>query len=1055
MTLSRFLVGWFAAALVSLETVTAPAMAQTLAVGTIEGRVFDAARGEYLERARVTIDSTGLETFTGAGGQYRLVNVPAGTARVRVFFTGLEAQTESVIVGAGATVQYDFNLAGSVRPAPAKSVDVVKLDRFVVATTKEMDGAAIAINEQRFAGNIINVVSADEFGSVVEGNVGDFLKFLPGISVDTGGGDSRTISMNGVPANNVPITVGGFALASAQSSGVSRTIELEQVSINNVARFEVMQSPTPESPGSALAGSINMVPRSAFERSRPAFSGSAFLMMKNNARSLHATPGPRRELTHKIKPGYEFSGIVPVNKRFGFTVSSAFSDQYTNEDFSQSTWRGAGATTTALSATAATQYPDTTVDKPYLSDYAVQDAAKFSKRRSFGTTVDYRLSQNDRVSVSFQWALFDAELSNRKLTFSLQRIAPGYFDPTFTHGEPGKGQLQLDNTGMREKSGTTYTPTFVYRHDGPLWKIESGLGQSHASNHYKDAYRGFFNNSTARRTGVTINFDDNFYLRPAKISVLDGATGQPLDPFTLSNYTPISASNQDQESADLQRTAYGNLRRDFSLHGIPLSLKGGLEAKQSVRDIRKYAPAWSYVGDDNRSVTTPVGNNASHNASLVLDDNFSKRTLPYGFPQMQWVSQEELWELYQAHPNYFSPNTANSAYRSLIDQSKFAQEIISSAYLRADVAFFERRLKFVGGVRAEQTNITAYGPLTDPTLNYQRDAAGKIIDGNLTQTGIQPILLVPTSNALGVSQLTYLDRGQKARKEYLRFFPSINASYNVRENLIARASWYTSIGRPNFDQYSGGLTLPDTDLANSSTNRISVNNVGIKPWSAQSTKVRLEYYFDRVGQVSIGGFRRDFKNFFGSIVLPSTPEFLALYNLDPDVYGRFDVSTNYNLPTTVRMTGLDFDYKQALTFLPAWARGMQAFANASALRATGNGAANFNGFVPRSFSWGVSLARPKFNLKINWNYRGRNRGSEVTGRGIDPGTFNWTSKRLYLDLNGDYRLRQNLSLFGSMRDINLANEDVKIFGPNTPRLAQFRQRTAHGCAWVFGLRGNF
>src|SRR5207253_4837232 len=68
-----------------------------------------------------------------------------------------------------------------------------------------------------------------EFGTVVEGNVGDFLKFLPGITIDTGGGDARTISMNGVPSNNVPVTVGGFALASAQSSGTARTIELEQV----------------------------------------------------------------------------------------------------------------------------------------------------------------------------------------------------------------------------------------------------------------------------------------------------------------------------------------------------------------------------------------------------------------------------------------------------------------------------------------------------------------------------------------------------------------------------------------------------------------------------------------------------------------------------------------------------------------------------------------------------------------------------------------------------------------------------------------------------------
>ena len=49
-------------------------------------------------------------------------------------------------------------------------------------------GAAIAINEQRFAGSIVNVVSADEYGHVAEGNIGEFLKFVPGLATDTGGG---------------------------------------------------------------------------------------------------------------------------------------------------------------------------------------------------------------------------------------------------------------------------------------------------------------------------------------------------------------------------------------------------------------------------------------------------------------------------------------------------------------------------------------------------------------------------------------------------------------------------------------------------------------------------------------------------------------------------------------------------------------------------------------------------------------------------------------------------------------------------------------------------
>ncbi|MEO6245276.1 MAG: TonB-dependent receptor, partial [Opitutaceae bacterium] len=388
-------------------------------------------------------------------------------------------------------------------------------------------------------------------------------------------------------------------------------------------------------------------------------------------------------------------------------------------------------------------------------------------------------------------------------------------------------------------------------------------------------------------------------------------------------------------------------------------------------------------------------------------------------------------------------------------QSKFAEEIISSAYLRGDVAFFERRLKFVGGLRLEQTNIKAQGPLTDPTLNFQRDASGRTIDGNPTLPGVQPVFIVPTSDALGVSRLTYLDRGYRAEKEYLRYFPNINASYNLRENLIARASWYTSIGRPDFNQYSGGLTLPNTETPPASNNRISVNNVGIKPWSARTTKVRLEYYFERVGQMSIGAYRRDFKNFFGSTSFPATPEFLALYNLDPAEYAPYEVQTNYNLPNTVRMTGVEFDYKQALTFLPRWARGVQVFANASAQRATGGSTESFSGYVPRSGSWGVSLSRPKYNLKFNWNYRSPARLGSITGRGIEPGTYEWRSKKLLRDIYADYALTKHLGLFASLRNVGSAPEDLQRFGPSTPSIARFRQRQDYGSAWIFGMRGTF
>jgi hypothetical protein len=302
----------------------------------------------------------------------------------------------------------------------------------------------------------------------------------------------------------------------------------------------------------------------------------------------------------------------------------------------------------------------------------------------------------------------------------------------------------------------------------------------------------------------------------------------------------------------------------------------------------------------------------------------SERAHSYGFPQIQWVGTSRLLDYYVANPTYFTTDE-NARYRGAVTNSKHTEEAVSSAFLRGDIALFAQRLKLVGGLRAEQTNVEADGPLTDATRTYQRDASGRVLR---TADGA-PLLLFPTTNALAVSKLTFLERGTHVEKEYLRLFPSLNASLNLQENLIVRAARYSSVGRPDLNQYAGGLTLPDPDSdASNPANRIVVNNAGIKAWSAETTNARFEYYFAGVGQISVGGFRRDITNFFGGTVFNATPEFLALYGLDPALYDKFDVTTQYNLPGKVRLTGVDFSYKQALTGLPSGARGVQEIGRA-------------------------------------------------------------------------------------------------------------------------------
>ena len=1020
-----------------LAALSAPA--QTPSPGTIEGRVSNPRTGEYIENARVTLEGTDLETFTEVAGFYRLANVPPGPARLQVFYTGLPPYSAAVLVPAGGTVVHHVALAAPPGTAPTDP-ETVRLSRFVVAESREMDAAALAINEQRFASQIKTVVSTDEFGSVAESNIGEFLKFMPGLTIDYNAGNPREVSLNGVPTGNVPITIDGFNVASTGVGATGRAVSLDFLAINNASRIEVVYSPTPESQGAALAGSVNVVPRSSFGRSRPVFTGSVYLAMRDNERAFHRTPGPRASPTRKVRPGADFSWIVPVSPRFGFTLTAGTSDIYSCLDATQNTYRGVSA------ATNGTTFPHTTVDRPYLSQFFVRLSTTILERRSFGLTLDYKLSPVDRLTFSYQWSSFSSNYMTRTLTFNLNRVAT--FTPTSVQGGAGAGSLVINNENGSDRLNRTYLPSLVWRHDGPVWKAEAGAGLSYATNHVRGPDKGFFNLLTAQRTGVTIAFDDIFYLRPNVITVTDGTTGAPVDPLNLNTYVLTSGTAQRRNPIDAQNTAYASLRRDF--YGrIPLTLKGGLDASHLTRQYRNHGLRYDYVGRDGRPSTSPAAGDDS--AAPFLDVDFSRRGAPFGFPHIDWVSPELTWEATVANPSHFVPDF-NGAYRTLMTTSKRAEELVSSAYLRGDVAFFDRRLKLIGGLRAEQTNIEAHAVLTDPSRNVQRDAAGRPLLG----ANGRPLPI--TSDPLQTSRLTLLERAARTDKEFLTLFPSLNASYLLRPNLIARAAIYRSIGRPDLNQYASGITLPDTDAPPSPANRIVVSNAAVKPWTADSVSARLEYYFAGVGQISVGAFRRDFRNFFAGTTLAVTPEFLALYSLDPAVYGTYDATTQQNLDGVVRMTGVDLQYKQALTFLPRWARGLQAFANASALRATGPNLPNFSGInlIPRSGSWGLSLTRERFNVRLNWSYRGRQRENAVAaGQGIEPGTYNWTSKRLSVDLLGEYHFSRRFAFFANLRNLRDQPLDTKAAGPNTPAYAHFRGRTQNGAVWTFGLKGTY
>ena len=993
----RTIGAWLA---LSLSSVQAQTPAKIESTGTLLGRVLNERSTMYVEGARITIEGTALSALTDAEGNFRLAQVPAGKVTVVTFYTGLGRDLRLAEIAAGQATELNITLG-----AQPKSDDILQLAKFQVTTSREMDASALAINEQRFAPNIKQVVSTEQFGNVAEGNTAEFLKFLPGITISYTGGNARGISIDGAPSDYVPITIDNFNLASADGGKTNRTVMADMVSINNLSRIEVLNSPTPESPASALAGTVNMVTRSSLERTTPFFQANVYLSMRDNALSFAKVPGAQPGPSRNVYPGFDFSYTVPVNKKFGYSISAGNSTSYSAQDRSQATWRGTGV------ATNGTTFPNTSSALPYLSSYRVEDQPKITTRRSLAGSFDFKLSANDRISIGYLYSSFDVQFVLHSLTFNPGAVQAGGFSPTAVRGVVGAGNVSMIHN-ERNRFNRTVMPTMVWKHQGTDWKADLGVGYSSARDENHDIDKGYFRAVNAIRSGLTISFDDISYLRPGTITVKNAA-GVDVNPYLISNYALTSATTQRNATEDTQKTAYGSVSRKFYAK-IPITLKAGFNLQEGIRDITDDSATYNYVGADRVGSTTPVTGDDS--LAPFIDPVFSQRVMPYGFSASQAPSDRLVWQHYSLNPTYFTTN-ANTIARNRVATSKFAREQVLAPYLRTDFELLEQRLKIVVGVRGEKTTIHAKGPLFD----IKRSVNG-------------------------------IERGSKVDKDYQKLFPSLNASYAIRENLIARLAAYESIGRPDYNQYSGGLTLPDTSIGDSATNRIVANNVDINPWAAKSLVLRLEHYFQGVGVVSVAAFRRDVRNFFGSTVQTATPEFLGFYGLDANVYGRYGVATQYNIPGTVRFEGVSLNYRQSLTFLPDWARGFEVFANGTAQRAVGDTGGNFAGYIPRSGSAGISLTRAKYNLRANLNYRGRTQLNAVaSGLSIEPGTYNWQPPSTFVDVIAEFNIRKNLSIYANLRNVTDQGATTEIYGPSTPSHARFSQTTRYGSLWTFGV----
>jgi iron complex outermembrane receptor protein len=1011
----------------------ASVMAQPPSTGIIEGRVLNMTSGAYLNNARVVVSGSKLETFTNETGDYRLTNVPAGEVQIVALFTGLQPQTATVSVLSAQTARHDFSLTRADVVEETKDGRVVKLSQFVVATNREMNASDIAANEQRLAPNIKNVVDADAFGDAGEGNLGEFIKFIPGVTVNYSSFDARTISVRGLPSSTTPIMVDGNRMASAASSGVTREVEVGGLSMNNISRVEVSKTPTPDTPADSMGGAVNVISKGAFDRSRPLFTYRLNAVMNSEWITLKEMPGAQPETTgRRVLPGLDFSYIAPFSRTFGITLNGFYSQRYSGTQMSQPIWRPVNGASNFGTA-----------ENPFLNGHTLRDQPTFWERLSIGTTLDWKVGRLGMLTLGTQFTTTDVHQMIEVWTTSVTGTSttrPLAYDPTFVQSAPGAGSSVIDTDGRR-KTDRTWHSSIKYRHNGLIWKLDGGGFYSKSTNTYRDIDNGFFASALTRVRNLNLRYGDiNTVRKGPGTFTATSTTGAPIDLFSLASYSLQTVDSAQRSSADVLVGAHLNARREFNLR-VPFTLRAGADVRRQDRDIRSTGPVWTFVGPDR------VANTADDLVSRydVIDTVYSSANAPFDLPPLQRPSPYKMWQLYKSNPEYFRLDEAGAINTATAGSRKLT-ETVSAGYLRGDLRLLNNKLWLVGGVRYERTADEGYGRLNDIRATYQQDANGNLI----RDAANRPIRV--TTDAVALAKIQYIDRGAHATRTYGNVYPSINATYNVTSNFQARVAFARTIGRPNLNEIIPNVSITDPTAAE--TNRtITVVNTGLKPWTADNFDLSLEYYFEKSGRVSIGAFQKNISDFFGTTRTRATAEILAEYELSDD-YLDYDVITKNNVGDA-QVSGIDFDYQQPLTFLPKWAGGMLGFFNITKTHLEGESTANFSGFTRESINWGLSLSRPRYSVKLTWNQRGTQRLASVTGNGVPPGTYTYMPAYLTLNVNAEYRFSRRLAAYAVIRNIENKPLITEIYGPGTPRYARISNYQNLGSQISVGIKGEF
>lgn len=352
------------------------------------------------------------------------------------------------------------------------------------------------------------------------------------------------------------------------------------------------------------------------------------------------------------------------------------------------------------------------------------------------------------------------------------------------------------------------------------------------------------------------------------------------------------------------------------------------------------------------------------------DDFFDDR-FTFG-PVIDFPAAEQI---FRDAPGRLNPNVQGTIVDSLVTDFNASEDVLSGyGMLNAVIG----GVTFIAGARVEQT-----------------EAEYEAFD---VQTRAGAFVAAP------------LRRGGT---DYVNFLPSIHLRAEPIENLVVRAAWSNTIGRPNYTDIVPRRQL-DFDQVTPGVFRGSFTegNPDLEPFESMNLDLSVEYYLTPAGIISFGAFYKDIDNPIYNRTIDQTN-----INVDSQFFSLLRTTRPENAERG-EIKGLEINYQQQFTFLPSPFDGFGFSANGTLVESSTNvfGRTEELPFFRQSDTIGnVAIFYEKYGFAACLALAHRSDYLEAL---ISPGIDLYVSPRNQIDFKASYEIREGLEVFGSILNIN-------------------------------------